>query len=308
MTATVLVVDDTDALRATTKRMLEDAGLDLRVIEAEDGAQALPVALSGDVDIVVSDIVMPRLDGIGLLRGIRQQRDWDSLPVILMTSQAESETRDVSFEAGANDYISRPFSAEELVARIRVQLRLLGLQDELRRAGERQRRLGMHDDLTGLVNRRHFLDLARRELSRSRRHKLALSVSIVTVDHFSRVAGSAGALEGDALLTEVAGVLAKNLRTADILARTGPQKFAALLPHTDAAQAHAAGERMRAAARNHAFTDHVAGHVTVSVGVATYPTGSLESVDEIVNAAEASLDRASARGGDRVEAWTDDAV
>lgn len=305
MGSTVLVVDDSEALRGTTRRILENAGLDLHVLEASDGVEALPVALSGEVDIIVSDIVMPRLDGIQLLRSIRQQRDWDSLPVILVTSQSEEDTRNLSFEAGANDYISRPFSAEELVSRIRVQLRLKTLQDELRRADERHRRLGTHDDLTGLANRRHLFDLARRELSRSRRHKLAMSVCVVDIDQFGKVAGRAGHLVSDAIITEMAVVLGRNTRTADVLARVGPQKFAALLPHTDAPQGRAAGERMRAAVRNHTFPGHQPGEITVSVGVTTYPTGRLESVDELVNAAEASLDRARTRGGDRVEAWTE---
>jgi len=305
---TVLIVDDSESLRINTRRILEQSSLRLQVLEAQDGVEALPIALSGDVDMVVSDIVMPRLDGIQLLRGIRQQMAWDDLPVILVTSLTEEDTRNQSFEAGANDYLSRPFSSEELLGRIRVQLRLRQLQDELRRANERHRRLGTHDELTGLANRRHLLDLCRRELSRTRRHKLAMSVAVVDIDNFGRVNRSAGHLVGDAIMTEMGNVLARNLRTADVLARVGPQKFAVMLPHTDAPQGRAAGERLRAATGNHTFPGQRSGELTVSVGVATYPTGSIESVDELVNAAEASLDRAKEHGGNRVEAYSEDEV
>lgn len=301
----VLVVDDSENMRADTKRILEQSTLRLRVIEAVDGAQALPIALSGDVDMVVSDIVMPKLDGIQLLRGIRQQMTWDDLPVILVTSMTEEDTRNQSFEAGANDYLSRPFSPEELLGRIRVQLRLRQLQDDLRRANERHRRLGSHDELTGLANRRHLLDLCRRELSRSRRHKLAMSIAMLDIDDFARLNREVGALVGDAIITEMAEVVTRNLRTADVLARVGPQKFAVMLPHTDAVQGQAAGERIRAAVEGHAFPNQRVGDMTVCVGVATYPAGPLESVDELVNAAEACLDRAKGCGGNRVDAWSD---
>ncbi|HSI06061.1 MAG TPA: diguanylate cyclase [Myxococcota bacterium] len=302
--STVLVVDDSEALRIATRRMLEQSSLSLKVIEAADGAEALPLALSGQVSIVVSDIVMPRLDGIQLLRGIRAHRDWDSLPVILVTSQAEEDTRNVSFEAGANDYLTRPFDSEELLGRIKVQLRLKSLHEELKRADERHRRLGTHDELTGLANRRHLLDLTRRELSRARRHKLAMSVCILELDDVRAVEQRVSHLAGDAIISDLATILTRNLRTADILARMGQHKFGVLLPHTDAAQGRAAGERLRSAVGSYTFPGSLRAELSVSVGVATYPTGALETVDELVNAAEASLDKARGKGGNRVEAWS----
>src|SRR5262245_41750718 len=143
--STVLVVDDSEASRVNIRRILEEAELEVRVIEAQDGAEALPQALSGDVDIVLSDIVMPKLGGIGRLRGIRLQKDAEALPVILVTSQDGAETRGLSFESGANDYLQKPFSPAELVSRIEVQLRLRRLQDELKRQSERYKVLGTHD-------------------------------------------------------------------------------------------------------------------------------------------------------------------
>ncbi len=302
--STVLVVDDSEALRTATRRMLEQSSLSLKVLEAADGAEALPLALSGQVAIVVSDIVMPKLDGIQLLRGIRAHRDWDSLPVILVTSQAEEDTRNLSFEAGANDYLTRPFDAEELLGRIKVQLRLKALHEELKRADERHKRLGTHDELTGLANRRHLLDLTRRELSRARRHKLAMSVCICELDDVREVGQRVNQIAGDAIISDLATILTRNLRTADILARVGTHKFGVLLPHTDATQGRAAGERLRAAAASYTFPGSAKSELSVSVGVATYPTGALETVDELLTAAEASLDKARGKGGNRVEAWS----
>ncbi|MBN1962134.1 MAG: diguanylate cyclase [Deltaproteobacteria bacterium] len=303
MAATVLVVDDSEAARSTINRALTEAKLDLQVLEAGDGAEALPIAVSGDVDIIIADIIMPRLDGIELLRAVRKQYDPESLPVILVTSRADGETRTTSFESGVNDYLTKPFSTIELINRIQVQLRLLGLQTELRRANERYRVLGTHDDLTGLPNRRSFFDITRRELARSRRHQFSMSVSILDVDRFREVNNRVGYLIGDAIITELAVVLSKNLRSSDVLARLGGEKFAALLLQTDMSEARFTSERLCDAVRAHTFPHQQGGMVTLSVGTATFPNKDIESIDELINAAEASLDRAKERGGDRIELW-----
>ncbi|MBI3179125.1 MAG: diguanylate cyclase, partial [Deltaproteobacteria bacterium] len=245
MSTTILLVDDTDALRGEMRRILEEADLDVRIVEASDGAQALPLALSGDVDIVLSDIVMPSLDGISMLRSIRQHRDVGNLPVILVTSQSEQETRGLSFEVGASDYLSRPFSPAELVTRVQVQLRLRELQRELQRANERHRQLNQIDELTGVANRRQFTELCRKELARTRRHELSLAVAMLDIDDLRGINTRAGHRAGDALITEVAGVIQRQMRAADVLARFDSGRFALLLPHADGAQAAGVVERMR---------------------------------------------------------------
>ena len=305
MVPTVLLVDDSEAARGLMRRALEQSDLELKVREASDGAEALPIALSDDVDVVVSDIVMPNLDGIALLRGIRQMKDADTLPVILVTSEVGSDTREQSFEAGASDYLTRPFAPAELVTRVQVQLRLKRLQQELRRANERHRRLGTHDDLTGLSNRRHLIDQCRRELARSRRHKFSMAVAVVDLDDFRTLNQRVGHLVGDAVITELGQLLVRELRAPDIVARLSGGKFAALLPQTDPGQAHLVCNRLVEAVGLTGFPGHKPGELAVSVGFACYPTGSLESVDELFNAAEACLDRAKSRGRGRVEAWGD---
>ena len=303
MASNILVVDDNESMRVLMRRILEEADLDLRVREATDGAEALPIALSGEIDIVLSDIVMPNIDGIQLLRSIRQHHDTNSLPVILLTSQADHETRVLSFEAGASDYLYKPFSSPELISRIQVQLRLKAMQEELRTANDRFRRLGTHDELTGLSNRRHLLDQCRRELARSRRHKFAMTLCALDIDAFRQVNSRLGNLVGDAVIAEASAVLERTLRLPDILSRNTGGRFTALLPQTDARQARQVCERLRASVQEHTFPGHEPGAVTISIGCATYPQGRLESVDELINAAESSLDRAKGGGGNRAEAW-----
>ena len=298
--ATILVVDDSDNLRAQVREILTQADLGVQVIEARNGVEALPLALSGTVDIVLSDIVMPDLDGIGLLRAIRQQKDVEVLPVILVTSQTEQGPRDLGFEVGANDYLTRPFSPTELVTRVQVQMRLLTLQVELQRANERFRRLSGLDDLTGLANRRHFLEESHRELSRCRRHKLALTICSVDIDRLREINNRVGHRAGDALITEVSDVIRRQLRQADTMARFTGGKFALLLPHTDVPQGRQASERVCQAVAATAFPGHATGQITVTIGSASYPDGSIESVEELLNTAERNLDRAKAGGGGQI--------
>ena len=303
MVPTVLLVDDSESARGLMRRTLEQSDLGVQIVEAQNGAEALPLALSGDVDVVISDIVMPSLDGIGLLRGIRAQRDADALPVILVTSQGDYETKEASFCAGASDYLTRPFAPAELVSRVQVQLRLKSLQSELRRANERHRRLGTHDELTGLANRRHLIDTCRRELARSRRHEFSLSVMVLDIDGFRDLNNRVGHLVGDAIIAELAQLLVRELRTPDVAARLGGGKFAALLPQTDPTQAQLVCTRLFDAVRAHAFPSHDVGQLTLCAGHASYPSGNLESVDELFNAAEACLDRAKENGPGRIEGW-----
>lgn len=304
MISRVLLVDDSEVARGMMRRTLEECTeLDLQVVEAADGAAALPLALSGDVDMVISDIVMPNLDGIGLLRSIRQKKDADALPVILVTSQSDYDKREMSFEAGASDYLTRPFAPIELVSRVQVQLRLRHLQQELRRTSERHRRLGSHDELTGLANRRHLMEQCRRELARSRRHRFAMTVVVLDVCDLREINQRVGNLVADAILTELAGIIARGLRAPDILARIHGGKFAALLPQTDAEQAHRVTQRLLAAVERHAFPGHDEGQIAMCAGYADYPGGNLESVDELINAAEACLDRAKESGPNRLLGW-----
>jgi diguanylate cyclase (GGDEF)-like protein len=299
--ATILLVDDSESARGLMRRTLEQAQLGVQILEAQDGAEALPLALSGDVDVVVSDIVMPNLDGIALLRAIRQQKDHEALPVVLVTTQADHGSRELSLDAGANDYLTRPFAPGELVSRVQVQLRLKRLQQELRRAIERHRRLATHDELTELANRRHLIELCRRELARSRRYKFDLTVVVLDIVRFREINQRVGTLVGDAILSELGALLSRELRAPDVVGRIAGGKFGALLPQTNPEQALAVCQRLLEAVRSHAFPSHDQGQLCVCIGFAGYPDGNLESVDELFNAAEANLERAKGLGPDRVE-------
>ncbi len=303
MSATILVVDDSDNLRAAMRQALEAAELDATVLEAADGAEGLTRALAGGVDVVVSDVVMPNLDGIGMLRAIRAQHDELSLPVILVTSQAEPGVRDSGFEAGANDYLVRPFSPPELVLRVRVQLRLRALQGELNQAKERFRNQSGRDPLTGAGNRRGFLDGLGRELSRCRRHGGRLTIAMLDVCQLRRLNQRLGARATDALIAEVAEVVGRQLRSHDRLARYEGGHFALLLPESDRPQGRIVLERIVEILGGRVFAGLGVGELAIAAGLVVYPGGGLESVEALSNAAQACLDRAKALGAGTIIEW-----
>lgn len=289
-TTSVLVVDDSETARAQLRRALEASDLPVRVMEASDGSEALPVAVAGEANMVISDIVMPRLDGVSLLRGIRQQWSREDLPVILLTSRDDIEQRTVSFESGANDYLTKPFSDIELVTRVQVQLRMRLLQDELNRANEAYQELERRDPLTGLSNRRRFLEQCSHELNLARTQGHALSVALFSLEaqESPRLADSSS----DVLVTETAQNIASALRQTDTLARVGETKFGVILPHTDAAAAASTCARIRDtlhARQPQLFAD--AKHQLCD-GSATFYAGNIDTLEGLLNAAEASLQQA----------------
>ncbi len=174
---------------------------------------------------------------------------------------------------------------------------------EQKRLEERLRELATSDDLTGLANRRHFLELASQELVRAERYGGDVSLLIMDIDHFKRVNDTFGHDIGDRVLKSVADVSRESLRNIDILARLGGQEFAALLPHTGLEQAASVAERVRlAVAENAVMTPRGGLQVTISIGVSEAATGSFD-LDSFFRCADEALYAAKRAGRNRVEIY-----
>ncbi len=302
--AKVLVVDDTAALRSAMCRALEDSDLGVQVIEAQDGAEALTLALEDGIDVVVTDINMPRLDGIGLLRGIRGQRDAYALPVILVTSQGEERQRQASFEVGASDYLYRPFGDDELRDRVRVQLRVRRLHGELVSAAAERTHLENHDDLTGLANRRSFVARCAAACDEARASGGELAVALVAIDRQRSLARDLGVGNLEVVLVEVAAQLQRHFAGATVIAHLADGKFGVL-------SVGAGGERVREQAlalceflRSHVMGRVVPGQIHMSVAIRALAGAQSPSADVLLNEVESLLDRAMAAGGNCVEMST----
>lgn len=300
----VLIVDDDASTRQTLKAYLADKSLFTRFYEASNGLEAFKILANqlNSVDLVLCDLEMPEFDGFKFLQMQATREDFQSVPVIVVTSRDEVEYRVRGLNLGAADYLTKPVQKEELRLRAHHQLRIRRLQEALRKAIRELTLMSKTDALTGLSNRRAFMERSELEFARAARYKGKLGLIIMDIDDFKKVNDTYGHLAGDDVLKAVAGVLVKGLRQSDLAARFGGEEFAILLPETDLRNALTVAERYRNEVQKLSFEfegRHVA--VTISAGVAGYPETTLESVEELVRKADTGLYAAKENGKNRTE-------
>ncbi|MBT1073797.1 diguanylate cyclase [Geobacter grbiciae] len=302
MKKTVLVIDDSDTLREEILRTLKGVSLFDVYLEAGDGLDGFKVLLNNRVDLVLCDLEMPRMDGFRFLTMMRAREEFQDLPVIILTGREDRDTKIRGLEQGASDFVTKPFDTGELVARVRVQLKMKGLQDELKRSNEMLRTLSITDPLTHLHNRRHLMEMVDKEFQRSSRKGAPLSLVILDIDYFKKINDTYGHQEGDRVLTILADIVRRRLRSYDLAARYGGEEFVLLLPETPVHEALSIAERLRLEVQEHVFDGSLQGLViTISLGVATYPSSRVESIDSLFRQADEALYRAKQGGRNRVE-------
>lgn len=302
MSDSVLIIDDSDAVRERIIRTLESFDLFTRFYEAEDGLEGFKKLLSSPVDIILCDLEMPRIDGFKFLSMLKSRPDLQDVPVIMLTGMNERELKIKGLEQGASDYITKPFDPEELVARVKVHLKIKHLQDDLKRSNELLLELSNTDHLTGLFNRRYLMEALEKELQRCIRKSGCMSLIILDIDHFKKVNDTYGHLQGDVVLQKVALSMQKELRSYDIAARYGGEEFVAVLPDSTHQEALFVADRVRQAIQGIKFSGALAPlAITVSLGVATFPSVACATVDEFIKQADDALYLAKANGRNRVE-------
>ncbi len=302
MSNSVLIIDDSDAVRERIIKTLESFDLFSRYYEAEDGLEGFKKLLSSPVDIILCDMEMPRIDGFKFLGLMKSRPDLKDTPVIMLTGRDDRELRIKCLEQGASDYITKPFDVEELVARVKVHLKIKNLQDDLRRTNELLLELSNTDHLTGLFNRRYLMESLGKEIQRGQRKGANLSLIILDIDHFKQVNDQYGHLQGDIVLQKVALQLQKELRNYDIAARYGGEEFIAILPDASLEEAVFVANRVRSSVQTARFNGEVSQlSLTVSLGVAMFTKQGCATVDAFIKLADDALYRAKANGRNRVE-------
>ncbi|MCG3173635.1 MAG: Response regulator PleD [Myxococcota bacterium] len=296
----VLIIDDSITIRQGIKIALKKASLFDDYLEAREGREALDRARSTQVDLILCDVVMPEMDGFQFLEELKKIETYRDTPVIMLTGQESVEKKIRGLELGASDYLIKPFDSGELIARVKVQLKIKQLQDDLREANERYRTLSLTDYLTGLYNRRHFMDMLQQEYSRCRRHNAVMSLLIADVDHFKSINDRLGHLKGDEVLSRAALVLKDNLRGHDTVARFGGEEFSILLPMTNGEEAAAVADKLRRKIESELKSVEGLNGVTASFGVAAFPSPGLETLEHLINAADKAMYRAKEMGRNRV--------
>lgn len=278
----LLIVDDQPVNIQTLHRVF---AADCQVLMATDGTQALKLCRERQPDLVLLDVQMPGMDGHQLCAELKADPLLRNIPVVFVTAQHHPDDETRGLDAGAADFITKPFNPAVVRARVRTQLTLKAQADLLRE-------LAFIDGLTGMHNRRHFDERFLAEAGRAQRARAPLAVALVDVDHFKRYNDALGHLAGDDCLRRIATALRACLRRpTDLLARYGGEEFVCLLPDTDLAGAIGVAQLLEATVRGLALPHPgQPGCVTVSVGVAagTHTADLLDNADKALYLAKAA--------------------
>jgi len=295
----VLIADDDKLSRKLLQMTLEKAGYE--VVAVEEGAAAGRILCEpGAPRLALLDWMMPGLDGPAVIRVVRSQEGMPYVHMILLTSRQSKDDLIAGLEAGADDYLTKPFHPEELRARLHTGERILQLEDKLVEAREEMRFKATHDPLTSLWNRSMIMDILKREVTRAGRERepRSVAVAIGDIDHFKKVNDTYGHAAGDEVLREVASRLTRSVRGYDAVARYGGEEFAILLSQTNAHHAQGVAEKLRRLVETWQFPG-VPRPVTISAGISTFPEHGTTR-DELVKAADAGLYAAKQSGRNRV--------
>ncbi len=286
----VLVVDDDPLALAVVRARLKVE--ELEIVPLADGRQAVAVALRERPDLILLDVDMPGVSGFEVCGALKSEPELRLVPVVFLSALARTGDKVRGLDHGAVDYITKPFDAFELRARVRAALRTKHLQDLLAEHAH-------IDVLTGIPNRRGLMDRLRREWARARRHSVPLALVLADVDHFKAVNDAHGHLVGDKVLQAVARALASECRVMDLPGRYGGDEFAIVVPDEPAERAVILAERCR---RNIESVRVQAGEQTVqptaSFGVTD--SGDAASVEALLQAADRSLYAAKEAGRNTV--------
>ena len=297
----ILIAEDDPVSRRMLQAFLEKWGYQVEV--ATDGAHALQILESeGSPTLAILDWMMPGMDGPQVCESIRSQPTRPYAYILLLTARTQKDDVLRGLESGADDYLTKPFHAAELRARLQVGQRILELQTGLIAAREELLFRATHDELTGLANRRVVLEAVAREHSRHIREGGTFSVIMLDIDHFKKVNDTLGHLAGDAVLREVARRTAHCLRPYDTVGRYGGEEFVVVLPTCERPGAAVVADRILTSLRSTPIETAAGFHsVTASCGIAVSDSRRPVDPQSLLHLADEALYRAKAGGRNRSE-------
>lgn len=297
----VLIADDDTISRTVVKALLFKWGYE--VLEVEDGKQAWDILKDNDSPhLVLLDWMMPGMDGLELCRRLRQSDNNTYHYIILLTGRDSKEDIIGGLNAGADDYITKPFMPEELEMRLRTGKRILELQQSLKEALEVQRFQAQHDRLTGIFNHVEILNILEKELDRAGRQNGNLAVIMGDLDRFKKVNDTYGHVAGDAVLVEVAARMKNNIRLYDSAGRYGGEEFLLVLPGCTTEEAIIIANRiLESISKEPVIFNNTPIKVTISLGLAVNRAGETITATELVQLADTALYKAKQNGRNRME-------
>jgi two-component system cell cycle response regulator len=300
----VLIAEDDMVSRRLLEAMLTRWGYE--VVVTHDGVEAWEVLQGTNTPpLAILDWMMPGMDGVEVCRKVRQREQEPYIYLILLTTKGRKENLIEGLEAGADDYLTKPFDPHELQVRLRAGKRIVTLQAELIEARESLRIQATHDPLTGVWNRRAILEMLGVELARSKREGTPVAVAIADLDHFKRINDTYGHVAGDMTLCETVSRIRTLLRPYDAIGRYGGEEFLIVLPGCTTQDGLRLAERLRLGIGQETVNIPEGNIiVTSSLGVAASDTIDAPDATSLIRAADAALYRAKAYGRNRIELAT----
>ena len=291
---TLLIVDDEKQNRLLLTELF---GTTYKIIQAKNGVQALEKARQHRPDLILLDVLMPEMDGMGVLRELKRDDATRLIPVIFITALSSATDEENGLNLGAVDYISKPFHPPIVRVRVRNQLQLVHQQRLLEQ-------LASLDGLTGIPNRRQFDATLLKEWHRCQRNQQPLSLIVADVDFFKKYNDALGHAAGDRVLQEVAATLRQAARRpGDLVARYGGEEFVLLLPETNATGAQALAEGLQQLLHSKALPhpdSSLGPWLTMSMGGNTIVPSTTALDPEFFALADAALYRAKHQGRNQV--------
>jgi diguanylate cyclase (GGDEF)-like protein len=308
MAAKILLVEDNKAQARVIKEYLQKSGYDVTWVM--DGKSAIKTAATNTHDLVLLDLILPDMNGTQICRWLRQNQETRGLPIIMLTAKDSLSEKVTGLEAGADDYLLKPYKETELNARIYACLRTKALQDELSQKNsqleellQEVKKLAIMDHLTTLYNRRYFETVLTREFKKLLRYGFSLSCIMLDIDHFKKINDDYGHRAGDSVLKELSEILMQSVRDVDTVARWGGEEFIVLLPQSSKEDAQHVASRILKTVAGHKFSNVPESQITVSIGLANAHDQSMDSAEKIVNAADSAMYNAKSKGRNRIEIY-----
>jgi two-component system cell cycle response regulator len=284
-TKKILIVEDDPVARESLEEFLREN--DFTVLAVASAAEALQILKKTDFDLVLTDLVMPEMDGISMTRAIRDMGK--DIPVLVMTGFASIEYAVEAIKAGATDFITKPLKLDHVVFIINRVLETRSLRKKALET-EYYKDLSNRDELTKISNYRHFNYVLQLEIDRQQRYHRPLTLLIIDIDDFKKCNDAHGHLTGDLVLVNVASLLTTQIRSCDFVARYGGDEFTVILPEISEKEALPVCRRIMksiAGCEFQSFEKKTIGSLSVTIGIASFPTHAVVGKELIEKADQA---------------------
>lgn len=295
MAEVILIAEDDPQVVELLRIILETKQYE--IFWAKDGEETMAMAGKIKPDLILLDIMMPKINGYEVMHLLKEDLALKDIPVIFLTAKGTMEDKVTGLKMGSHDYITKPFDIYELIARVEAALRLKNVVGPFRKEDRRVQDILLADPLTGVYAKAYFMERMEEELSRAQRYNYPIACLILDVDDYQRIKKKFGELSANQMLQHLAVLLKNSNRVVDVIGRLGTDRFVACLAQTDEGGLEIFGERLREKIqRARLLAADPQFQITVSLGGAALNNDTEGKSDFLINTAEAMLLQAKTKG------------